>query len=90
MAPEESTPPPAQDASTATCCHHWAIQPATGPVSQGVCRICGEVREFKNYVEAATWGDSRLSNRSNSEDSSGSVKPVPNKEDKNEGGEAKE
>ena len=84
MAAQESTPPTTQNADTAVCCHHWAIQPATGPLSQGVCRICGEVREFKNYVEAATWGDSRLSNRSNSEESKGTVKPVKDKEDTKE------
>ena len=42
------------------CRHHWLIQPADGPVSRGVCRICGETREFKNYVESAAWGDTRL------------------------------
>ncbi len=45
------------------CCHHWAIQPATGPVSSGVCQVCGEVREFKNYVEASTWGDDKGASR---------------------------
>ena len=45
------------------CCHHWAIQPATGPVSTGVCQICGEIREFKNYVEASTWGDDKGASR---------------------------
>lgn len=84
MATQESTPQPAQEAETAACCHHWSIQPATGPVSQGVCKNCGELREFKNYVEAATWGDSRLSNRANTDDSQASVKPVSNKEDKKE------
>ena len=48
----------------AQCRHHWDIQPATGPVSQGVCQACGEVRDFKNYVESASWGDTRLGNRS--------------------------
>lgn len=79
MTQQESTPAAAPDVTTATCCHHWTIQPATGPISQGVCRLCGEVREFKNYVEAATWGDSRLSNKSNSDDSQSTVKPVPSK-----------
>ena len=79
MAQQESTPAATTDAATATCCHHWAIQPATGPLSQGVCQLCGEVREFKNYVEAATWGDSRLSNKTNSDGSQGSAKPVSNK-----------
>ena len=54
---------------TPPCQHHWVIQPATGPVSQGVCQNCSEIREFKNYVEGASWGDSRLSNRTNSEGS---------------------
>ena len=80
MAQQESTPSTAQNTETAVCCHHWAIQPATGPLSEGVCRICGEVREFKNYVEAATWGDSRLSNRSTSDESKGTAKPVAEKE----------
>ena len=46
-----------------SCRHHWVIQPATGPVSQGDCQICGEAREFKNYVEASTWGDDKSSSR---------------------------
>ncbi len=51
------------------CMHYWVIQPATGPVSPGICQTCGEARDFKNYVEGASWGDSRLSSRSNNEDS---------------------
>ncbi len=53
---------PVQEVSEVSlvCRHHWLIQAADGPTSNGVCRICGEVREFKNYVEAATWGDTRL------------------------------
>ena len=51
------------------CMHYWVIQPATGPVSPGICQTCGATREFKNYVEGASWGDSRLSSRANSEDS---------------------
>ena len=40
------------------------IQPADGPVSNGSCQACGESREFKNYVESATWGDNRMTSRS--------------------------
>ena len=47
----------------AVCRHHWVIQPADGPVSNGSCQVCGEIREFKNYVESATWGDSRISGK---------------------------
>ena len=49
-----------------TCRHHWVIQPADGPVSNGSCQVCGETREFKNYVESATWGDSRITNKDSS------------------------
>ncbi len=45
------------------CQHHWQIQAADGPTSPGVCHICGETRDFNNYVETATWGDTRLMNR---------------------------
>ena len=50
----------------AVCRHHWVIQPADGPVSNGACQVCGEIREFKNYVESATWGDSRITSKGGS------------------------
>ena len=50
--------------AAAVCRHHWVIQPATGPVSAGLCQVCGESREFKNYVEASTWGDDKSAARS--------------------------
>ena len=50
-------------ATVVVCRHRWVIQPADGPVSIGRCQICDESREFKNYVESATWGDSRISNK---------------------------
>ena len=45
------------------CQHHWVIQAADGPTSPGLCQVCGEAKDFKNYVETATWGDTRLINR---------------------------
>ena len=56
-----------------TCRHHWVIQPADGPVSNGLCQVCGETREFKNYVESATWGDSRITNKASSTSSTEST-----------------
>ena len=50
---------------TATCRHHWVIQSAEGPESQGECQVCGEVRRFKNYVEGGKWGDTRLNPQTN-------------------------
>ena len=37
---------------TPPCAHYWVIEPANGPVSQGVCQVCLEVREFKNFVDS--------------------------------------
>ena len=39
------------------CRHHWIIEAPMGPVSNGVCQLCNEVREFKNYIETAPWGE---------------------------------
>jgi hypothetical protein len=39
------------------CRHHWMIDAPVGPVSRGVCQLCSEVRDFKNYIESAPWGD---------------------------------
>ena len=35
----------------APCVHHFVIPPADGGTSSGVCRKCGERREFNNFVE---------------------------------------
>ena len=34
------------------CAHYWVIEPANGPVSQGTCQNCLEVRDFKNFVDS--------------------------------------
>ena len=65
----------------AQCQHHWVIQPATGPVSQGVCQACGEERDFMNYVESASWGDTRLGNRSSGETNPGVAEAVAGRQD---------
>ena len=44
-----------------TCQHHWVIDRPAGPVSKGVCRLCGENREFQNYVEGSSWGSNDIS-----------------------------
>ena len=69
MAQHTTIAPEVEETAAATvsdCRHHWVIQPADGPVSNGACQICGETREFKNYVESATWGDSRIANKNSS------------------------
>ena len=64
------------------CRHHWVIQPATGPLSQGVCQVCGEERDFQNYVESASWGDTRLGNRSSGEASDSVAAAVAGRREK--------
>ena len=32
-----------------TCAHHWDIAPANGPTSAGICRKCGDSKEFVNH-----------------------------------------
>ena len=36
------------------CAHHWVIDSANGPYSEGRCQRCGETREFRNSSEATT------------------------------------
>jgi hypothetical protein len=45
--PVEKTP------EKTSCRHHWIIEPALGPTSQGKCKLCGEVKTFLNVVEEA-------------------------------------
>ncbi len=33
--------------------HHWLIEEANGPNSTGICKRCGEIRAFKNWIEDA-------------------------------------
>jgi hypothetical protein len=35
----------------ATCIHHWLIEPAIGPISRGVCKYCGERKDFFNILD---------------------------------------
>lgn len=43
-----------------TCRHHWVIDSPSGPVSKGICRLCGEERGFKNFLEGSSWDDFTL------------------------------
>ena len=39
-----------------TCQHQWIIDMPSGPSSKGVCRQCGEEKDFMNYIEGSPWG----------------------------------
>ena len=52
------------------CPHHWLIETPVGPVSKGLCRLCGQRKEFKNYVEASPWGEEAAPARATEENRS--------------------
>ena len=84
MTQNTTIPVPAQVEYDPQCRHYWLIQPATGPESQGICQSCSEIRDFKNYVEGASWGESRLSNRSSSKESADVSRVVADQVDSEE------
>ncbi|MCI0794613.1 MAG: hypothetical protein J4O03_14215 [Chloroflexi bacterium] len=43
------------DANTEDCQHHWVIAPANGPMSQGVCSLCQQHRDFENSINESRW-----------------------------------
>ena len=38
-----------------TCRHHWVIESPHGATSAGRCKICGEVKEFRNSAADTLW-----------------------------------
>jgi len=46
---------PSADVTDDGCVHHWVIEPPNGAVSQGHCKTCGEVKEFRNSFEYSSW-----------------------------------
>jgi hypothetical protein len=31
--------------------HHWLIEEANGEKSRGICKRCGAIKQFKNWLE---------------------------------------
>lgn len=48
--PERTEEASEQKRRIVQCEHFWVIETANGPVSSGVCRLCGSRREFFNYL----------------------------------------
>jgi hypothetical protein len=38
-----------------TCRHHWVIESPHGATSMGRCKICDEVKEFRNSAADTLW-----------------------------------
>jgi ribosomal protein S27AE len=64
VAPKTATTAPNVAQGFSQCRHHWLIEPSAGPISQGVCQFCREVRQFQNSSETIGWADWELSIRS--------------------------
>ena len=47
---QEYAPVAVEERPTPECRHHWIIEAATGPISQGECQNCHEIREFSNSI----------------------------------------
>ena len=41
-----------EQVSEGRCSHYWIIEIANGPKSSGVCKYCGEQRDFFNSISA--------------------------------------
>ncbi len=57
MVRQVSRPGPSAEADSPECKHHWLIESPQGPVSRGICQLCDATREFKNYIDAISWGE---------------------------------
>jgi hypothetical protein len=58
---EETAPQITRDLHSGELCrHYWMIDEPSGPVSKGMCRMCHEVREFKNFIDETPWTDDSL------------------------------
>ncbi len=44
---------------TSLCIHHWVIEIANGPISEGKCNFCGSLKTFDNTIgterELSAW-----------------------------------
>ncbi len=57
MVRQVSKPRPDEGQESSECKHHWLIESPQGPVSRGICQLCDATREFKNYIDAISWGE---------------------------------
>ena len=46
---------PTQELEAPQCKHHWVIETPNGAISQGRCKLCSEIREFRNSAADTMW-----------------------------------
>ena len=49
--------PPTTLGADLGCKHFWLIDTPTGPSSRGTCKVCGQIKEFRNYLETSPYWD---------------------------------
>jgi len=52
---EELRPDVDAGSEVPVCKHHWKIESPNGATSSGVCKLCGEVKEFSNSSTDSIW-----------------------------------
>jgi hypothetical protein len=55
MVIEPIAPEAVAEQEVPTCRHHWVIESPHGATSNGRCKICGEVKEFRNSAADTLW-----------------------------------
>ena len=48
--PDTTVQTPVAQASHSDHLHRWRIDEPNGPKSAGVCKICGQTKEFRNWL----------------------------------------
>lgn len=63
---EEMITAPQKTKVQTECRHHWVIESPSGATSIGICKHCGAVKEFGNYMPFSSWEDdnSRIKKKS--------------------------
>ena len=55
MVIEPFAPEAVAEVEVPTCRHHWVIESPHGATSVGRCKVCDEVREFRNSAADTLW-----------------------------------
>lgn len=50
MAERNATPVAEKPSAQVDHFHRWRIEEPNGPTSTGVCKICGQTKQFKNWL----------------------------------------
>jgi len=70
----EQEQPVSEQPEEPVCRHHWVIESPQGATSAGRCKICNEVREFRNSAVDTLWEGDPMSNAGKM--SGGASRPV--------------